>query len=190
MRKLMTWTFLAVVSLALGCTSRAQADYYIPHNMGGILGLFQKEIQTIQKSGQLVRVGAECYSACTLILQLPRWQVCVEPGASFGFHAAWTAVGNARQFSLPGTRLMLHRYPADIRDWIGHHGGLGPNIIVLEGRNLHRLVQSCPPRTGEHPIIALQDVEGLLPAALAAVSSKPLSLPPTPLPPERPNAAK
>jgi hypothetical protein len=34
-------------------------------------------------------------------------------------------------------------YPAEIRNWIAHHGGLTPKIIELRGHALSALYSTC-----------------------------------------------
>ena len=38
---------------------------------------------------------------------------------------------------------MMDVYPADLRDWIDHRGGLTPRMIFLRGRELAAIVPTC-----------------------------------------------
>ena len=37
----------------------------------------------------------------------------------------------------------MELYPADVRSWIGRHGGLTPQMIYLQGRELAAIVPPC-----------------------------------------------
>jgi hypothetical protein len=85
---------------------------------GGSVDEHVKFYARIMASGVPVRVEGICVSACTIVLWLPKSQVCVAPTASFGFHAARFNQYWHRTF----TEAMARRYyPEAIRKWIKEH---------------------------------------------------------------------
>jgi hypothetical protein len=61
-----------------------------------------------------------------------------------GFHAAWRpTVSGGQTPSSVATQAMMDLYPADVRGWIGRHGGLTPHMIYLKGRELAAMVPMC-----------------------------------------------
>lgn len=112
---------------------------------GGSVDVFLSTREMLRASGAKVEIKGYCASACTLFLDLP--DVCVFPGARLGFHLPYWARGD-----VAGVRLyeaekqkqeFLKLYPKPIRDWITAKGGLGVDMIWLEGKELAALVPSC-----------------------------------------------
>jgi len=83
---------------------------------------------------------------CTLLTGIvPRDHVCVTQRAVLGFHAASYYDDASRELvpTREGSALVMRLYPAQIRAWIGHHGGLTPKLIQLRGHELTALYQPC-----------------------------------------------
>ena len=119
----------------------------IEDDKGGSLGKYLLVFAAIRDSGERVVIDGSCFSACTLVTaMIPKDRVCITERAALGFHAGWAddQAGN-RVISAEGTQLLYQMYPPVIRKWIAHHGGLGPNIIVMKGRELASLYRSCGP---------------------------------------------
>ena len=119
----------------------------IEDDKGGSLGKYLLMFAAIRDSGERVVIDGSCFSACTLVTaMIPKDRVCVTERAMLGFHAGWVddKAGN-RVISAEGTQLLYQMYPPMVRKWIKHHGGLGPNIIVMKGRELASLYRSCGP---------------------------------------------
>ena len=76
---------------------------------------------------------------------VPRDHVCVTQRAVLGFHAASYYDDASRELvpTREGSALVMRLYPAQIRAWIGHHGGLTPKLITLRGHELTALYQPC-----------------------------------------------
>lgn len=126
-------------------TSYASATMWITADRGGRIIDYAERFLLARASGEQVVIDGACLSACTLVVgMLPRGQVCATPNAVLGFHAAWrpTASGG-RTSSEAATRAMMDVYPADLRGWIGRHGGLTPRLIFLRGRQLAAIVPGC-----------------------------------------------
>jgi hypothetical protein len=62
-----------------------------------------------------------------------------------GFHAASYYDDASRELvpTREGSALVMQHYPAQIRAWIGRHGGLTPRLIELRGHELTALYRSC-----------------------------------------------
>ena len=136
---------LATLAIALITTSAAQATIRISGDPGGLILKYAQRFLQARASGEKVVIDGHCLSACTLALaMLPREQVCVTSNAVLGFHAAWrpTARGGQATSSV-ATQAMLDLYPADVRSWIDHNGGLTPRMIFLQGHELTAMVSSC-----------------------------------------------
>ena len=88
---------------------------------------------TLRASKVQIRVTGACISACTLVLSLPRSQVCVTSTAKFGFHLATT--DNTPDVAATD---MLKKwfYPESVQAWIDRHGPLAEAPIYLSGDDL------------------------------------------------------
>ena len=141
-RTLFLLTCAAATALS---TSFASATMLITADRGGLIIDYVERFLEARASGEPVVIDGPCLSACTLVVGvLPRGQVCATPKAVLGFHAAWRpTAGGGRVGSYAATRAMMDVYPADLRSWIGRHGGLTPRLIVLRGRELAAMVPAC-----------------------------------------------
>jgi hypothetical protein len=143
MRQVVLLVVCAVTTLV--STSYAQATIRITGDRGGRIIDYAERFIRARASGEQVIIDGACLSACTLVVgMLPRDKVCATPRAVLGFHAAWrpTARGG-RRASAPATRAMMDVYPANLRQWIDHRGGLTPRMIFLRGRELAAIVPIC-----------------------------------------------
>jgi hypothetical protein len=127
-------------------TGAAFADVRILGDPGGEVTSYIRKFDEIRDSGQRIVVDGPCLSACTLFTGIvPRDHVCVTRRAALGFHAA-SYYDDASRSLVPtrqGSALVMRLYPAEIRSWINHHGGLRPHMIVLRGRELSSLYPTC-----------------------------------------------
>jgi hypothetical protein len=117
----------------------------IDGDMGGPLGQYLLKFAAIRDSGESVMIDGSCFSACTLVTaMIPKNRICVTERAKLGFHAGWFETKSGeRAVSPTGTQVLYQMYPPMIKDWITSHGGLGPSIIVLEGRELVAIYRHC-----------------------------------------------
>jgi hypothetical protein len=119
----------------------------IEDDNGGSLGKYLLRFAAIRDSGDRVVIDGSCFSACTLVTaMIPKNRICVTERGKLGFHAGWVADqdGN-RVISVEGTQLLYQMYPPMIQKWIARRGGLGPNIIIMKGRELASMYRSCGP---------------------------------------------
>ena len=135
---------VAALSMALTITS-ASATVLIDGDNGGLMEDYTARFQQVRQSGEPVVIDGACYSACTMVLGLvPRDQICATPNAVLGFHAAWQYDKSGGRVASPsGTRDLMKTYPASVRAWIAHHGGLTPNMKLVRGRDLAAIVAPC-----------------------------------------------
>jgi len=86
---------------------------------GGQISTFLDFFKAIKASHVPVQIRGWCFSACTLVLMMPKEQLCVEPGALFGFHLATTG-GGFTSTPLPEiTQALYKRYmPAGVLAWL------------------------------------------------------------------------
>lgn len=85
---------------------------------GGLISSYVGFYDALRDSGVPVEVAGECDSACTLVLLLPKAQVCVRHGAVLGFHLARSTLGDTKG-DPKYTELMMHRfYPPVVQDWL------------------------------------------------------------------------
>src|SRR6266481_4997754 len=134
----------AVVSTVLTVTS-ASATVIISDDAGGKVRDYATHFRQVRDSGEPVVIAGTCVSACTMVLGLvPSDRICATHNAVLGFHAAWMFdKSGKRVVSASGTQDLMNTYPAPVRAWIAHHGGLTPRMIYLRGRDLAAIVAPC-----------------------------------------------
>jgi hypothetical protein len=132
-----------VFALCVLGSTPSRAEYYINDSFGGSIDDFRAELASIEQSHERVRVEGKCYSACTVILSLPRSRICITERTEFGFHAAYNFVAGRKQTSAQGTMELIGLYQRPIFDYIVAHGGLTPKLILLKGRELRRYFPLC-----------------------------------------------
>jgi hypothetical protein len=143
----MKWQAVAAGVLASALvTGVASADIRIVSDPGGEVSSYVRKFQELRASGDRIIIDGPCLSACTLLTGIiPKSRVCVTSRAVLGFHAA-SYYDDASRSLVPtraGSRLVMQLYPAEIRSWIGRHGGLTPRLITLRGRELAALYPVC-----------------------------------------------
>jgi len=141
---------VAAVAATYMSTSPAQATMRISADPGGLISEYAQRFLQARASGEHVIIDGACLSACTLaIAMLPKEQVCATHKAVLGFHAAWRPTSDGgKATSTAATQAMMELYPADVRGWIGRHGGLTPRMIFLQGRELYSMVPTCGDANG------------------------------------------
>jgi hypothetical protein len=113
---------------------------------GGEVSSYIRKFEAVRESGDHVVIDGPCLSACTLLTGIvPRDHVCVTQRAVLGFHAASYYDDASRELvpTREGSALVMQHYPAQIRAWIGRHGGLTPRLIELRGHELTALYRPC-----------------------------------------------
>ncbi len=126
----------------------ARAEMRITNDMGGLMTEYASRFASIRETGEKVVVDGPCYSACTMLLgMVPRAQVCVTSRAVFGFHAAWNFGDNGQRVtSTSATHALYDLYPASVRSWIAHRGGLSPQLKYMRGSAIYPMCGSATAR--------------------------------------------
>lgn len=116
-----------------------QSPLIIAHDRGGLLGQRSAEVRQIAQSGQRVELRGTCLSACTLYLGVP--DVCVAPGARFGFHGpSWHGTPLIASEFERWSQLMASHYREPLRSWYlqtarhritGHYELSGASLIGM-----------------------------------------------------------
>ncbi|UFZ01421.1 hypothetical protein LQG66_18990 [Bradyrhizobium ontarionense] len=138
-------TLLLAVALWVIATMLARADVRIISSPGGEVGPFLELFEKVRASGERVIIDGPCLSACTLVLSVvPEDRICVTRRATLGFHAARSVDRRGRTYAEPeASQIVLRTYPAPVRSWIEHRGGLTSRLLVLRGRDLKAMYASC-----------------------------------------------
>jgi hypothetical protein len=136
---------LTAAALLLAGARSATAAVTIADDPGGQIGTYIHKFEALRLSGERVIVTGTCSSACTMVLGIvPRNRICITPSAVFQFHTAWDLSPTGQQIvSEAGNRVLWSKYPADVRNWINQHGGLGQRIMSLSGPALAKMVPAC-----------------------------------------------
>src|ERR1700730_5386576 len=129
---------LAGIAATVLSATFAGATMRITSDRGGRILRYAERFLQARASGEQVVIDGSCLSACTLALAMvPSGQVCATSNAVLGFHAAWRPTNRGgKTTSSVATQAMMELYPADVRSWIGRHGGLTPHMIYLQGHEL------------------------------------------------------
>jgi hypothetical protein len=141
---MMKAVFLTALLSALALPP-AQAEVRILASPGGQVGPFVDLFERVRSSGEQVVIDGPCLSACTLVLSMvPNDRICVTRRAVLGFHAARSIDRRGRLYAEPeASELVLQAYPAPVRGWIRHRGGLSSRLLLLRGRELAAIYPSC-----------------------------------------------
>jgi hypothetical protein len=123
----------------------AHAEVRILGSPGGQVGPFLDLFDQVRVSGERVVIDGPCLSACTLVLSVvPSGRICVTRRAILGFHAARSMDRRGRMHAEPeASEAVLEAYPAAVRGWIRHRGGLTSRLLLLRGRELAAIYPSC-----------------------------------------------
>ena len=136
--------WLAATLCALA-TAPAHAEVRILASPGGQVGPFLDMYERVRASGERVVIDGPCLSACTLVISMvPHDRICVTRRAVLGFHAARSMDRRGRMYAEPeASALVLQAYPAGVRNWIIHRGGLTSHLLLLRGRELATFYPTC-----------------------------------------------
>ena len=126
-------------------SSPAQAEIRILASPGGQVGPFLDLFERVRASGERVVIDGPCLSACTLVLSMvPSDRICVTRRAILGFHGARSVDPLGHLYAEPeASELVLEAYPAAVRGWIRHRGGLTSRLLLLRGRELAAIYPRC-----------------------------------------------
>jgi hypothetical protein len=112
---------------------------YVAGDRGGNVVTYGMKMLRLKQNRTQVRVTGACDSACTLLLALPKNQLCITQSASFNFHLP---SGSSVQGNKRAAKYLLKNYPGWVRRWIASRGGLSSRLISMRhsdiGNNLPR----------------------------------------------------
>jgi hypothetical protein len=114
--------------------------HVIANDRGGSIVNYAQEVQRLRRQDKLVVFNGQCASACTMFLSLNTNRTCIAPGASFVFHRAYGASADMNAW---GTNFMIRQYPAWVREWIAHNGGLTDRLIRMDYAYASRHMRPC-----------------------------------------------
>jgi hypothetical protein len=145
MRTAFARRILLVAALCALALPPARAEVRILASPGGQVGPFLDLFEKVRASGERVVIDGPCLSACTLVLSVvPAGRICVTRRAVLGFHAARSIDRRGRMYAEPeASEVVLEAYPAAVRGWIRHRGGLTSHLLLLRGRELAAIYPSC-----------------------------------------------
>lgn len=110
--------------------------YIISDDMGGLIQSYVVHYDALRRSHQQVVVNGDCVSACTIVLSLPKSQVCITDRARLGLHQANSMTPQGPRPSQEATdRLVSKFYPKVLQDWIKEHP-LKPEVQYLTADEL------------------------------------------------------
>jgi|SRR6185437_14372438 len=106
--------------LMLASTYSVCANDYvvIGDDPGGEVHSFLQKYDRLRAAGTPVILDGECDSACTLVLTLPRGQVCAMPSAVLGFHGGSYIPGGPIDLAM--SRKWATLYPPSVRPYFEH----------------------------------------------------------------------
>jgi hypothetical protein len=112
----------------------------ISGDSGGAIVKYALRVAKLRNARSIVRFSGRCDSACTLLLSLPKSQVCITPGATFRFHAPRHSNGRA---AAAAKRYMLRKYPGWVRAFVNSQDGLTSRLVTMNYRYASRFIRKC-----------------------------------------------
>lgn len=95
----------------------AQSVVVIHNDEGGLVRNYLDKYDAMRESGTRIILAGDCVSACSLVLTLPKWQVCALPYARLGFHAASDNIGGPADLKATHEIAVLF-YPRVVWKWL------------------------------------------------------------------------
>lgn len=106
---------LAFLTISIPADAKVEQPFVIGDDHGGDIDAFLMWYGRLRESGVPVVLRGICESACTFVLTLPREQVCVERGASLGFHHATVDGKNEPEIT---AAVAARFYPPAVLKWL------------------------------------------------------------------------
>ncbi len=129
------------VASVLGCSGD---PCVVKNNPGGDVVRFKAAAREIKRTGRRVVIDGKCDSACAILADMARSNVCVTPRAKFGFHQGYIVA----QAETGGQYYLLGRFkPSHSRDvarWVNKNGGYPKKgYRVMGHRPASRIWKKC-----------------------------------------------
>jgi hypothetical protein len=112
----------------------------VANDRGGYVVDYAARLDNFRAQGRKVAFAGQCASACTLLLALPNRQVCIHPGAYFGFHAP--SGPNSAAAEAVGA-YMVKKYPNWVRTWLADQGGLSAQLKIMDYSYARQFIGAC-----------------------------------------------
>ena len=130
-----------VTSAALAFpSSRLSNTVNIYRDSGGKVIKYALRAKKLAKAQTKVRFAGRCDSACTLYLSIPKRNLCIKPGATFGFHKAY---GSTPRGNRTATAYLMKKYPTWVKKWIRDNGGLQSGIKRMDYAYASKYLPTC-----------------------------------------------
>ena len=127
------------VSDALGCTGD---PCVVRNSLGGELGSFKAAAREIKRTGRRVVIDGPCASACAIMADMARSNVCVTSRAKFGFHKGYVvAVSGGKMYLL---KRFNPSHSKDIARWVSKSGGFpSKGMRVMSNGSARKFWKKC-----------------------------------------------
>lgn len=139
--KILTATFMMGLALSfLPQPSLAQpkliSALIVSYDMGGSIGLRQKNVRKLRRQKRRVEIRGRCFSACTMYLGLP--DVCVTPNAVLGFHGPKGLAGPlVTDVFDHWSRVMARDLRPPLHNWFMQHARyVKSGVLKIKGSDL------------------------------------------------------
>ena len=138
--------FVAAIMASLAASApAAERTIHIRHDTGGDLRLYQIKARVARELNLNVVIDGLCASACTVLIQLPRAQICATRRAELRFHRVRLAkpVRNGAALLRHANQELMRSYPPGIRNWINRRGGLTDRSLRMKPTEVARYIRTC-----------------------------------------------
>ena len=142
-----------VISVCLIAVATASDEtIYIRHDKGGDLAIYKIKAIVARELNLKIVIDGICASACTVLIGLPRDQVCATERAELQFHSARLARPRSDGQALVqrANINLMKSYPPGIRNWINRQGGLTNQLLKMKPREVLRFIRPC----AEAPLVS------------------------------------
>lgn len=129
------------VGSVLGCSGN---PCVVKYNPGGEVKRFEAAARQIKRTGRRIVIDGPCGSACAILADRARGNVCVTSNAMFGFHKS----ALVQQYGYGGPVKVVRRFDPkhsrDIAGWVKRHGGYpSKGFRVMSARDARRIWKPC-----------------------------------------------
>lgn len=127
------------IERVLGCSGD---PCVVKNNPGGEVGAYKAAAREIKRTGRQVVIDGPCNSACAILADIARKQVCVTSRAKFGFHKGYV-IGLH-----DGKAYLLGRFTPpqsrDIASWVTRNGGYpSKGMRVMRSAQAGKIWKRC-----------------------------------------------
>jgi hypothetical protein len=131
----------ASIETVLGCSGN---PCVVRSNPGGDVAQFRAAAHEIKRTGTRVIIDGPCYSACAILADIARRNVCVTKNAKFGFHQGYIVA----QAQNSGKYYLLGRFKPphsrDVNSWVSKNGGYPKKgYRMMSSKSAGRIWKRC-----------------------------------------------